>query len=78
MTDALAQWFLHELDVGGSPIQELRDVFKANANRQSAFYLWLDAQRAAHRIRNDDTTLGWVQVTTSYTGAGHEFTSVTG
>lgn len=62
MTDALAQWFLHELEVGNRPVQEMRDLVRSMPGRQAAFADWLDALRSAKRIRNDDTTLGWAQV----------------
>ncbi len=65
MTDALAQWFLQELEGGENPLAELREVMDGSLGRQGVFAQWVEALRSDKSIRNDDTTLGWASVTKS-------------
>jgi hypothetical protein len=60
MTDALAKWFLEQVEVGGRPWEELDRLLLAPAP-QSAFADWVTALRDAGRLRNDDVTLMLLQ-----------------
>lgn len=51
MTDALAHWFLMEVESGHTPWRELDDL---NAD---SFPLWIEALRDQKLLRNDDVTL---------------------
>lgn len=51
MTDALAQWFLHDCETGGTPWT----VF--DLTTQHDFEQWIQTLRHEHTIRNDDVTL---------------------
>ena len=55
MTDALAQWFLHEAERGGDPVGQVA-VLLAESDSQSAFPAWVEMRRAGG-LRNDDVTL---------------------
>lgn len=55
MTDALAQWFLDEVERGGKPWEPLQDF--DNDPAAPEFREWLAGLRRAGRIRNDDVTL---------------------
>ena len=52
LTDALAQWFLYTLEADPKLSDPLRDVTSLEA-----FAELVGAEREAHRLRNDDTTL---------------------
>jgi hypothetical protein len=52
MTDALGQWVLARLDEEVSPITVLRKL-----RSPAAFRRFVLAERAAGRLRRDDTTL---------------------
>jgi hypothetical protein len=56
MTDALAVWFLRTYEEGGAPWQEL-DALRRAGKGSRAFAEWIDVQRAAHNLTNDDVTL---------------------
>jgi hypothetical protein len=56
MTDALAQWFLHEVEAGERPWQVLEHLLTAT-DSATDFRHWIRALRGAARIRNDDVTL---------------------
>jgi hypothetical protein len=54
MTDALAQWFLSEIEAGRQPWDRLgRHV----AEGGGGFSGWVEDQRGLRRLRNDDVTL---------------------
>ena len=55
MTDALAQWFLHEVEKGGQAPAEVAAVL-AEPDPQASFPAWVEARRASG-LRNDDITL---------------------
>ena len=55
MTDALAQWFLHEVEAGGEAASQIAGVL-AEPDPQAAFPGWVETRRAAG-LRNDDVTL---------------------
>jgi hypothetical protein len=57
MTDALAQWFLREVEEGGKPWLALETLLHSNGDSQQAFVAWIESLRAARRLRNDDVTL---------------------
>ena len=57
MTDALAQWFLVEAEMGRRPWAAL-----ARAMTQEAFCGFVDLLRASKALRNDDTTLVRIEV----------------
>ena len=54
-TDAVAQWFLHEVEGGGDPAAEIAGILAAT-EPQAAFPAWVESRRAAG-LRNDDVTL---------------------
>lgn len=55
MTDALAAWFLKQLEAGGRPWEALRDL---GLDREPGrFEEWVRARRDAGELRDDDTTL---------------------
>ena len=54
MTDALAQWFLRESDAGGKP---WRDLARLLSEPDDSFATWVEGQRTAGRLRNDDIAL---------------------
>jgi hypothetical protein len=56
MTDALAQWFLAETEVGRTPWEAL-GALPAHPDPDAAFAAWVEELRAARRLRNDDVTL---------------------
>ena len=55
VTDALAQWFLHEVEVGGEPAADIAGLL-AEPDPQAAFPFWVETRRAVG-LRNDDVTL---------------------
>ncbi|GIW91336.1 MAG: hypothetical protein KatS3mg109_1768 [Pirellulaceae bacterium] len=61
MTDALACWFMRELEGGGTPWHILRDF--DTSGKPMPFREWLESLRAQGKIRNDDVTLLRVDVT---------------
>ena len=68
MTDALAKWFLSEVEAGGKPWQTLSALPDQNAFADLTLTL-----RAEHRIKNDDTSLICIQETpVVYNGSGTE------
>ncbi len=56
MTDALAKWFLDQVEACGRPWAELDRLLQAPSPEQ-AFEDWIAALRDADRLRNDDVTL---------------------
>jgi hypothetical protein len=60
MTDALAHWFLTELETGEKPWLALFDLAKQSA--PDSFARWIGDLRASKAIRNDDVTLLIIQV----------------
>jgi hypothetical protein len=61
MTDALAQWFLAQVEQGGKPWLELESLLHDNDNPQT-FTAWIEGLRVARQLRNDDVTLLAVSV----------------
>ena len=58
MTDALAQWFLVEVEAGGKPWLALDPLsHRADDEAQQAFAAWIETLRVARQLRNDDVTL---------------------
>ena len=58
MTDALAKWFLSEIEAGGKPWHTLRAV-----SCEEEFGALVTQLRAAHCLKNDDTSLICIQET---------------
>ncbi|MDP9388027.1 MAG: hypothetical protein M3Q48_08865 [Actinomycetota bacterium] len=58
-TDALAAWFLTEVEAGGAPWRVLR---RLEGDDRSAFATWVATQRDRGGLRNDDVTLVRVEV----------------
>ncbi len=56
LTDALAQWFLRQVEQGARPWDELEPL-RANPEPEPAFARWLEGLRDRGEIRNDDVTL---------------------
>jgi hypothetical protein len=54
MTDALAQWFLEEHEQGGRPWAALERLMPGPVEN---FASWVEQQRSAGRLRDDDVTL---------------------
>lgn len=54
MTDALAEWFLREVEADGQPWETLARFL---AVTDIPFAAWVDEQRDAKKMRNDDVTL---------------------
>jgi hypothetical protein len=60
MTDALAQWFLIQVEAGEKPWLALDPLLHAAGDAeaaQQAFAAWIEGLRAARQLRNDDVTL---------------------
>jgi hypothetical protein len=57
MTDALAQWFLNEVETGELPWLTLFNVAEQSKSRPHRFARWLGDLRSSKAIRNDDVTL---------------------
>lgn len=55
MTDALACWFLRQIEAGNKPLEELQEF--ASSNDSGRFPAWIESLRDEGRIRNDDCTL---------------------
>jgi hypothetical protein len=58
-TDALAHWFLDEVENGGSPWERLAQF---DGSHREAFGAWVAQLRMAQRLRNDDVTLVRIDV----------------
>jgi hypothetical protein len=56
MTDALAQWFLRQVEANGRPWEEL-EALLAHPEPDAAFPVWIAFQRTTQSLRNDDVTL---------------------
>jgi hypothetical protein len=54
MTDALSRWFLARAEAGQKPWNDLEALLEQEDER---FADWVEGQRAARKLRNDDTTL---------------------
>jgi hypothetical protein len=61
MTDALACWFMRELDQERAPWHILRDL--GTRDERMPFREWIELLRAHGAIRNDDVTLLRIEVT---------------
>jgi hypothetical protein len=55
MTDALACWFLRQVEVGNKPLEDLREY--ASLTEPSRFLTWIESLRDKGLVRNDDSTL---------------------
>lgn len=56
MTDALAQWFLADVEAGRKPWTKLEAVL-AGDDSLARFVDWVEDQRDRHALKNDDVTL---------------------
>ncbi|HEV3261374.1 MAG TPA: protein phosphatase 2C domain-containing protein [Gemmataceae bacterium] len=56
MTDALAQWFLQQVEGGNKP-WEVLDRLLDEPEDNAVFASWIDGLRGRGRLRNDDVTL---------------------
>jgi hypothetical protein len=61
MTDALAQWFLHEGEKNRRPLEAVEELL-AEAAPEEAFAGWVDLRRDHAALRNDDVTLVVIDV----------------
>jgi hypothetical protein len=61
MTDALAQWFLQQMEAGKQPATQIENDLDL-AKSESIFATWIEDLRERHALRNDDVTLVSVQV----------------
>ncbi len=59
MTDALAQWFLVQVEEGGKPWLALEPLLNAPTqdDAQKPFAAWIEDLRTARQLRNDDVAL---------------------
>jgi Protein phosphatase 2C len=55
MTDALACWFLRQIEAGNSPLETLHEF--ASPTEPNRFTTWIESLRDEGLIRNDDSTL---------------------
>lgn len=77
MSDALAGWFLRAHEQGTAPWEDL-DLFCArrvkhtpgSEDAEHAFAGWIEEQRAAHTMRNDDVTLIRVELQSDFVHRG--------
>ena len=60
-TDALAQWFLSQVEGDGQPWELFESLFREPDVRHAGI-AWIDQLRDRHEIRNDDVTLIMVTV----------------
>jgi hypothetical protein len=60
-TDALAQWFLRQVEAGGKPWEVLESLL-GESDVSTAGKAWIEQLRDQHEIRNDDVTLIMVTV----------------
>jgi hypothetical protein len=56
MTDALAQWFLHQNEEGGQPLEQIARLL-GESDPRAAFAGWIEERRDRQDLRNDDVTL---------------------
>jgi hypothetical protein len=56
MTDALAQWFLHEIERGNYPLAEISTLLH-ESSPDAVFPSWVESLRRQSVLRNDDVTL---------------------
>lgn len=61
MTDALAQWFLTDIEAGDKPWTRL-EALLAGDDAQARFADWIEDQRDRQALKNDDVTLLVVNV----------------
>lgn len=57
MTDALAHWFIKQLEMSESPITKITDILDEPVFTQYRFEQLVSNLRSADEIKNDDTTL---------------------
>jgi hypothetical protein len=58
MTDALAQWFLVQVEAGNKPWLALEPLLRSPAaDANEAFAAWIKNLRGSRELRNDDVTL---------------------
>jgi hypothetical protein len=56
MTDALAQWFLHQTEQGRAPLEVIAQLLN-ETSPETAFAEWVEERRDKEALRNDDVTL---------------------
>ena len=61
MTDALAQWFLQQVEMGNKPWQAM-ETLMAEPAPKPAFVSWIEEIRNRQELRNDDVTLMRVEL----------------
>lgn len=62
MTDALAGWFLQEIEANSSPAGEILDILADPVIAERLFESFIRRLRIAGKIKNDDTTLGYLKI----------------
>jgi hypothetical protein len=62
MTDALAQWFLNEVETGERPWLTLFSMAEQSKSIPNSFAQWINDLRLSKAIRNDDVTLLIIQM----------------
>ncbi|GIK37980.1 MAG: hypothetical protein BroJett011_18130 [Chloroflexota bacterium] len=63
MTDALAQWFMVQVEQGEQPWLTLKEVASHSQLLSGAFNTWITDLRTSKNIRNDDVTLLMIDIT---------------
>lgn len=62
-TDAIAHYFLRQIEANLDPLQEYKEQCLRDCGNLDQFGAWIHELRNASRIKNDDTTLVWIQIT---------------
>jgi serine/threonine protein phosphatase PrpC len=60
MTDAVACWFMKQVEVNTVPARELTDL--RDDEGKNSFQSWLKELRDGHRLRNDDVTIVRIEI----------------
>lgn len=66
MTDALAAWFLSQVEQGAKPWLRLRDFVSDTDDQELAFPQFVEALRDSRAMKNDDVTLVRVDLHSSH------------
>jgi Protein phosphatase 2C len=61
MTDALAQWFLRQVEESGQPLADVARLL-AESSPAAAFPGWVEERRDRQGLRNDDVTLAVIDL----------------
>ncbi|MHC1784738.1 MAG: protein phosphatase 2C domain-containing protein [Anaerolineaceae bacterium] len=62
MTDALAGWFLKELEEGCNPMDALKEILADSSGGNNKFESLVRLLRGSGSLKNDDSTLGYLKI----------------